>query len=107
MSREHDYTGILRDVRRCYMDDSRISFLFGYVVEYESSKFNPGDWFASSYIRDVKTIDGRYFFYTANSVYVTDSSVSIIVPDACLDNIRMGTPPEIAARGIQSMISLP
>jgi hypothetical protein len=100
MSIEHYYSGILRDVRRCYIDDSSISFLFGYVVEHESKKFNVDDWFASSYIREVKAINGRYFFFTANSVYMADSYASIIISDACVENIRMGTPPEVAGRGV-------
>lgn len=96
MNNECFYTGILNNVRRCYIDNTGISFLFGYIAEHSSSKYEEGDWFASSYINNVKVIGGRYFFHTANSVYLTDSYTSIIVSDANIDNIRMGTPPELA-----------
>jgi len=96
MTSERHLTGVLRDVRRCYINDTGISFLFGYIVEHKSAQYKSGDWFASSYITDVRIIGGRYCFYTANSVYMADNYASIIVSDASIDNIRMGTPPEVA-----------
>lgn len=71
--------------------------MFGYVFEHKSAQYKRGDWFASSYIEEVKVIDGRYCFYTANSIYLADSYASIIVSDASIDNIRMGIPPEVAS----------
>ena len=99
MSNVLSQTGILRDVRRCYIDDSSISFLFGYVVEHQSTQYSTGDWFATSYIREVKVKNGKYYFHTANSVYRADGYASLIVADDCLDRIRMGLKPEIATSG--------
>ena len=82
-------TGTLRDVRRCYIDNTEISFLFGYVIDHVSTRYSKDDWFASSYIREVKIVNGKYHFYTANSVYLTDNYTSIIVSDSDIDNILL------------------
>lgn len=101
-------TGTLRDVRRCYIDNTEISFLFGYVIDHVSTRYSKDDWFASSYIREVKIVNGKYHFYTANSVYLTDNYTSIIVSDGDIDNIRLGMPPEVmnSAESINDLVTL-
>lgn len=93
--KSYEYTGILRDVRRCYIDDSGISFLFGYVLEHKNPSFIKDDWFASSYITQSRCKAGQYLFNTANSIYLTSDYRSLIVPDSAVTNIRLGTPPEV------------
>lgn len=92
------YTGTLRDVILCQIDNTNIEFLFGYVVEHISIKFACHDWFASSYITKIKKVDDYFVVTTANSIYRIPTYKTMVVPMAAVDNIRMGATPEKALR---------
>lgn len=90
------FTGELENVRACYIENSDIVFLFGYVVEHQSDEYSQGDWFASSFLTNVTVTNDYYVFETNNSLYKVSAYVPIIVTDESIDKIRSGIPPEIA-----------
>jgi hypothetical protein len=90
------YTGQLRDVSLCKIENTDIEFLFGYIVEHVSPRFNKDDWFASSYLVKIEKINDFLVAETANSIYRIPAFTLMTVPLEALDNIRMGTPPEQA-----------
>lgn len=90
------FTGELDKVRVCHIQNSDIVFLFGYIVEHQSERYEKGDWFASSFVTNVTVTDDYYIFETNNSLYKVNDYFPVIVSDASLDNIRSGIPPEIA-----------
>ncbi|MFT6216827.1 MAG: hypothetical protein ACJAS3_003245 [Roseivirga sp.] len=92
------FTGELENVRACYIENSDIVFLFGYVVEHQSDEYSQGDWFASSFIINVQATTDYYIFYTNNSVYRVRDYCAVIVSDCAIDDIRSGVPPEIAVK---------
>jgi hypothetical protein len=91
-------TGILRDVEVCQIDETNITFLFGYVVTHNDCRYQAGDWFATSYIVNKERHDGYYIFTTANSTYLVTHYSKIIVPYNAITNIRSGTSPQTAIR---------
>lgn len=102
-----NYTGQLRDVSLCKIENTDIEFLFGYVVEHVSPRFNKNDWFASSYLVKIEKINDYFVAETANSIYRIPAYTSITVPLKAIDNIRMGTPPEQALLILQGSFSQP
>jgi hypothetical protein len=96
-----NYTGVLKNVTLCKIEDTEIEFLFGYVVEHISPKFNEDDWFASSYIVKIDSVDDYFLAETANSIYRISEYQSLNIPIGALDNIRMGTPPKKALQILQ------
>ena len=102
-----NYTGQLRDVSVCKIENTEIEFLFGYVVEHVSSRFHKDDWFASSYLVKIEKVDDYFVAETANSIYRIPTYTAMTVPLRALDNIRMGTPPEQALRILQGSFSPP
>lgn len=102
-----NYTGQLREVRLCKIENTDIKFLFGYVVEHVSPRFNKNDWFASSYLVKIEKINDYFVAETANSIYRITAYTPITVPLEALDNIRMGTSPEYALSILQGSFSKP
>lgn len=94
-------TGSLSNAELCWIKDSDVRFLFGYVIEHSSPRYEKGDWFATSYIVNIEAFEDHYLFTTANSLYV-ESFEMIEIPLAAVDNIRMGTPPKKALRLLKS-----
>jgi hypothetical protein len=96
MNNEIYFTGELEAALVCHVDDSDLAFLWGYVVTHKNNKYAKGDWFASSFIVNVKIQAGCYYFETNNSIYKVKSYRAVIVSDKSVVNIRMGCPPEFA-----------
>ncbi|PKI00062.1 hypothetical protein [Glaciecola sp. 33A] len=61
-----NYTGVLKSVTLCKIENTDIEFLFGYVVEHISPKFKKGDWFATSYLVRIDSVDDYVLAETAN-----------------------------------------
>ena len=99
------FTGELEKVRVCHIQNSDIVFLFGYVVEHQSEQYEKGDWFSSSFIVNVTVTDDYYIFQTNNSLYKVKDYFPVIVSDESIDNIRLGTPPEIAVKKVRALKS--
>jgi hypothetical protein len=95
-------TGSLRKAELCWIEGSDIHFLFGYVIEHSSPRYEKGDWFATSYIVNIEAFEDHYLFTTANSLYLVESFEMIEIPLIAVNNIRMGTPPKMALRLLKS-----
>jgi len=87
-------TGELRDTVICRVDkDDSYLFCFGYVVHHTSNQYAADDWFSTSLIETIETIDDKYKITTLNSIYLVDGVDFIDIPSTAITNIRMGTPP--------------
>ena len=89
-------TGVLRDVMLCQIEKTDIQFLFGYIVKHNNTRYRADDWFASSYVVEIRNHDKYCLVSTANSIYQVADYEIISVPLAAVENIRMGTPPRTA-----------
>jgi hypothetical protein len=97
-------TGEIENAFLCkVVDEPCITFVFGTVVYDRSRRFGNGDWIATSPLRKFEVIDVGLKIYTRNSAYVVQEPIrERKIVWAAVDNIRLGTNPDIAMTLVNS-----
>jgi hypothetical protein len=93
------YTGAISDAFYISVEsEPTIKFIYGTVIYDLSKRFNPGDWIATSYLTKFREVDNGFAAITQNSIYYIDNYQTIDIPFGAVDNIRLGTPPDVALK---------
>jgi hypothetical protein len=93
------YTGeITEAIYLSVEDEPKINFIYGTIVYDLSARFSEGDWIATSHLIKFKEVDGGFAAITQNSIYRIGSFDTMVIKWEAVDNIRLGTPPEIAVK---------
>jgi hypothetical protein len=93
------YTGeITEAIYLSVEDEPKINFIYGTIVYDLSARFSEGDWIATSHLIKFKEVDGGFAAITENSIYRIGSFDTMVIKWEAVDNIRLGTPPEIAVK---------
>ena len=94
------YTG---EIKGAYLlniiDEPKTQFVFGFIVYDLAKRFRKGDWIATSNLIQFKPVENGFAATTQNSNYLVRGNIDRrdIVWDV-VDNIRMGTNPDIAMK---------
>jgi hypothetical protein len=93
-------TGEIENAFLCKVaDEPCITFVYGTVVSDRTARFKSGDWIATSPLRKYEVIDGGVRIYTRNSSYFVQAPIrERKIVWAAVDNIRMGTNPDLAMK---------
>jgi hypothetical protein len=93
------YTGEITDaIYLSVEDEPKINFIYGTVVYDLFGRFREGDWIATSHLMKLKKVDNGFAAITQNSIYRIGSFDTMVIKWEAVDNIRLGTPPEIAVK---------
>jgi len=97
-SKNKHITGKLSHACLCRIEQTKIWFIYAYVVCHNSTMFKANDWFVSSYVVNIEKFEDHYLVKTANSINQIPSYEEIVIPESVVSIIRTGTAPMSAVK---------